>query len=259
MLHSSPGRVFVLALGWFLEMNGEATSKSHNDVWIFVNACPVQMSFCWRSQPYPFTHVVDVIDEDSNSSSNNDVVTITQYIIHCSCVAAFVLLRFAFASFQYLSLSLSCLRLAGFFCTQISLWCVLFFNIRLQFNKQAPFFEFTRMHVRFCVCMWNVCVSVFCMTEARRCVVADRTRDRTIFIVFRLDITYQFILLFVVSRLTMLLFFFFFFSVCCCFFFRLGFIPFTSLLVFSVWCVCVCLLLCVPFIFDLAAANCLSI
>lgn len=50
-----------------------------------------------------------------------------------------------------------------------------------------------------------------CMTEARRCVDVDRTRDRTIFIVFRLDITYQFILL-VLSRLTMLFTFFLFLS-----------------------------------------------
>lgn len=73
--------------------------------------------------------------------------------------------------------------------------------IRSHFNRSALFT--VRIH--------------FCMTEAWRCVVVDRTRDRTIFIVFRLDITYQFILL-VLSRLTM--FFVWFSFVVSCFFAR---------------------------------------
>lgn len=95
---------------------------------------------------------------------------------------------------------------AGYFCfihsfaLSHSLCCAPRF-IRSHFNRSALFT--VRIH--------------FCMTEAWRCVVVDRTRDRTIFIVFRLDITYQFILL-VLSRLTM--FFVWFSFVVSCFFAR---------------------------------------
>lgn len=166
---------------------------------------------------------------DNNTDDVDDVVVIiiiifthlhacththTRVILLMCCGICFV----AISGFAFIwSLSILCFLL---FCCYFGIFLLLCTHfsrriplIRLQFSSinRRPL---TSSHVFTYAIRTCLSVNVFAwlyfawlkLGDALLC-CADRTRDRTIFIVFRLDITYQFIL-FVLSRLTMCVAFF---------------------------------------------------
>lgn len=188
--------------------------------------------------------VVAVTNNSSSSSSYSSshshlIVNVLRHLFCCGSV---------FISFFFVLLLRFSLSFAHIFTV-----CSSHFECS-SINRRPLSSSHKSMYVRMSVCMCvrpcvRVCACVFaCLYFAwlkldDALLNDDRTRDRTIFIVFRLDITYQFIL-FVLSRLTM----------CALLFVPLSFF-FFSFRLFSI----AIAMLCVPFVWFFAAATAVSV